>query len=183
MDEAWLSEFRQRLTDFQAERGDGSSTAVSIKVRVSSGCFHREHSPEAYQIIDRYLAAHPLDPVREEYIEHESGPEVIAYIALGAAGLGLAKSIIELITAIIKARSEGIKKGDKPREALAVIVRGYRNETEYFQETTLRIENQTAVDSKAVKQALDGAFKTLTKPNKAQGKPGVPGAAADRPRD
>ena len=92
---------------------------VSIKVRVSSGCFHREHSPRAYDIIDRRLRSIPDDERTFVFEEHESGPEVLVYLAATTAGLVLAKSIVELITAIIKARSDGIRQGDHPEPPLS----------------------------------------------------------------
>ncbi len=55
------------------------------------------------------------------------------------AGLTLAKSIVDLVTAIIKARSDGVKKGDAPSAPLELIVRGYSKDDVYFEETTLRI--------------------------------------------
>jgi hypothetical protein len=38
-----------------------------------------------------------------EFLEHESGPEILAYLAAATAGLTLAKSVFDLITAIINA--------------------------------------------------------------------------------
>ena len=55
--------------------------------------------------------------------EHESGPELLVFVAVVTAGISLAKSVIDLIVAIIKARSEGIKKGDHPASPLDLIVR------------------------------------------------------------
>lgn len=119
---------------------------VSIKIRVASGCFHREHSPNAYKIIDEYirprrseLLEHEDEYFRSrrseffgceyEFREHESGPEIIAYIALTTAAIALATSIIDLIVTIIRARSEGIRRGDKPEAPLRLIVRSaYREE-------------------------------------------------------
>ena len=70
------------------------------------GCFHREHSPCAYELIDSYLSRSTAE---SEIEEHESGPELLVYLAVATAGLTLAKSIIDLVTSIIKARSEGVK--------------------------------------------------------------------------
>jgi len=55
----------------------------------------------------------------------ESGPEILGYLAATTTGLSLAKSIVELVIAIIKARSEGIKRGDRPTDPLEVLVRGF----------------------------------------------------------
>ena len=82
---------------------------VSIKVRVTSGCFHREHSPHAYDIIDRHLASLEGQESDFAFEEHESGPELLVYLAVAAAGITLAKSTIDLVIAIIKARVDGIR--------------------------------------------------------------------------
>ena len=55
MDPRWEETFRRRMRDFQARSGSQQGEAVSIKIRVSSGCFHREHSPYAYELIDKSL--------------------------------------------------------------------------------------------------------------------------------
>jgi hypothetical protein len=112
MDAYWQSEFRKRMQRFGSAK-PGGFVPVSIKVRVASGCFHREHSPQAYRLIDNYLARKDLSDLHFQFEEHESGPEILVYLTLTATGLGFAKSIIEFITAIIKARSEGIKRGDR----------------------------------------------------------------------
>ena len=105
-----------------------------LDILVLSGCFHREHSARAYELIDADLRK--LSPTQTHLVfeEHESGPEILVYVSLVAAGLGLAAQVINLIAAIIKARSEGIKKGDHPSDPLHLIVRrvhdseGFREE-------------------------------------------------------
>jgi hypothetical protein len=125
---AWPNEFRERMRRFEGEREPRQGeVAVSIKIRVSSGCFHREHSPRAYEIIDRNLRGLSATTTGLGFEEHESGPEILVYIALAAAGINLSAAVINLITAIIKARSEGIKKGDHPSEPLSLIVRCFQN--------------------------------------------------------
>lgn len=66
-----------------------------------SGWFHREHFPRAYDIIDASFVGLSPDV---EYVEHESGPELLVYLAVATAGITLAKSVIDLVTAILKAR-------------------------------------------------------------------------------
>jgi hypothetical protein len=153
MDTVWQSEFRKRMQDFGGAKTDGL-VPVSIKVRVTSGCFHREHSPHAYRLIDGYLADTHLSDVQCRFEEHESGPELLVYLALTAAGLGVVKSVVELVTAIIKARSEGIKKGDRPSDPLELIVRGHSKDEEYFEETVLRIPPEHVVTPKQIEDAL-----------------------------
>jgi len=141
------------MQQFGSAKPDGL-VPVSLKVRVASGCFHREHSPHAYRLIDDYLAAADLSDVHCQFEEHESGPEILVYLAVTAAGLGFAKSVIELITAIIKARSEGIKRGDRPSDPLELIVRGHTKDGEYFEEMVLRIPPEHPITAKQVENAL-----------------------------
>ncbi|HEY6767956.1 MAG TPA: hypothetical protein VI386_24640 [Candidatus Sulfotelmatobacter sp.] len=133
MSTAWPHEFRERMRRFegrsQPRPGDAS---VSFKIRVSSGCFHREHSPRAYEMIDRSLQSVAPD-TELAFEEHESGPEILGYVALATAGLSLAAALTNLIATVIKARSEGIKKGDHPTDPLNLIVRRIHDEF-----TTLR---------------------------------------------
>jgi len=151
MDTYWQSQFRRRMDDFGRDRIEGFEP-VSIKVRVTSGCFHREHSPHAYTMIHDYLVTADLSDIHCQFEEHESGPEILVYVA---AGLAFTKSIIDLVTAIIKARSEGIKKGDKPSDPLEVIVRGHlKKDGEYFEETILRIPHDKAITPKLIADAL-----------------------------
>src|ERR1035438_6191425 len=124
MNTTWQNEFRTRMEQFGASKVEGF-IPVSLKVRVESGCFHREHSPEAYRLIDQYLSGLGKPEVPFKFEEHESGPEILVYLAVTTAGLSLAKSVVELLTAIVKARSEGIKKGDRPSHPVEVIVRGH----------------------------------------------------------
>src|SRR5437868_7098401 len=114
METPWEAEFGERLRSFGSTRGyRRGEAAVSLKVRVTSGCFHREHSPHAYALIDESLVSTRHDE-GFELVEHESGPELLVSLALATAGIGLAKTVIDLLVAIIKARAEGVRKGDRP---------------------------------------------------------------------
>lgn len=164
MDREWQETFRNRMRGFEARRApQPGEAAVSIKVRVASGCFHREHSPRAYELIDRSLTKVPGSDGSFAFEEHESGPEILLYLAVTTAGLSLAKSIVDLITAIIKARSEGIKKGDHPSEPLELIVRRVHDAQEFREETVLRIGHKDAVDQAKVEQQLKDALRKLLK--------------------
>ena len=77
MNNSWLNEFRSRLKEFESKNPPANCLTVSFKIRVSSGCFHREHSPHAYRIIDGYLAGADLSDVQHRIDEHESGPELL----------------------------------------------------------------------------------------------------------
>jgi hypothetical protein len=134
------------------------AAALSVKVRVVSGCFHREHSPHAYTLIDRL----PV-PTDVEIVEHESGPELLVFLAAITAGVSLAKSVIDLITTIIKARSDGIKKGDRPTDHLELIVRRSDDGQEYREEVILRIGHTDPVDAAAIEGKIEKALQRLFK--------------------
>src|SRR5437660_11955169 len=120
--EYWLANFRDRMRQFEA-RNDGQGVSLSFKVRVDSGCYCRGCCPAAHRQLDDYLAKH-LNPRSQEYIEHETGPEFLIYLGAATVGVGFATAIVNLITAVIKARYEGFKSGDKRTEPLTVVVRG-----------------------------------------------------------
>ena len=155
----WVDEFRQRMRGFEhlhPEQEGG--VPVSIKVRVTGGCFHREHSPHAYQLIDKFLHAHHLRDEGISFEEHESGPEVLAYIVLTAGVLNLSVSVINLITAIIKARSEGIKHGDHPNAPVELIVRRFNNDGKLQEEKVLTFHTHDKVDAKLIETALQNSL-------------------------
>ncbi len=78
VDRQWLEGFQQTVGEFKRRR-EANGNVVSIKVRISR-VFHREHSPEAFKIIDARLRSLPENL---EAIEHESGPELLLYLAVG----------------------------------------------------------------------------------------------------
>lgn len=144
-DPYWVEQFRRRMGAF-GEAPTVDVVPVSVRVRVSSGCFHREHSPEAYRLIDRYLADSPDLRREARFEEHESGPEILTYAAMATAGLSLTANIINLVVAILKARSEGVRRGDSPRDPLEVIVRRIDGAGDYQEEMILRIPAGIEVD-------------------------------------
>jgi hypothetical protein len=161
METEWEKTFHDRMQRFEGRRqARTDEISISIKIRVVSGCFHREHSPRAYAIVDKYLSKSFNDDMQFIFEEHESGPELLVYVTLG---LGLAKSLIDLITVIIKARSEGIKKGDRPSAPLELIVRRVNKGLEFHEEIVLRVENKDLVDSKKIEQHLNEAISSISK--------------------
>ncbi|MGA2385677.1 MAG: hypothetical protein ABSG33_04005 [Candidatus Bathyarchaeia archaeon] len=142
MNSPWENEFRHRIETFEAPfSAKSKGKAISIKIRVTSGCFHREHSPYAYRLIDARLESYPSHDKEFSFIEHESGPELLLYVALGTTGITLAKSVIDLITAIIKARSEGAKRGDRPDYPIELIVRGFSDDGKINEEIVLKFDS------------------------------------------
>ena len=166
MTNVWTQTFRNRMHSFERRFSPpNGADAVSIKIRVSSGCFHREHSPYAYEIIDsqlRKIEGH----VEFGFEEHESGPELLVYVAAASAGISLATSVINLIVTIIKARSEGINKGDHPSDPLELIVRRVHKDGEFKEETILRIGHQETVKTEVIEEHLKKSLSELLRKDK-----------------
>ncbi len=160
----WENIFRNRIDGFKTNFPEKNGFALSIKTRVELGCFHREHSPKAYQIIDNYLQSCEQDYFYFE--EHESGPEILVYIAAGTAVLTLAKSVIDLVTTIVKARSEGIKKGDSREAPLELIIRGFDDNGKIQEEKILRFTPKDKVDKKIIERALNKGLKKIISKSK-----------------
>lgn len=165
MNTTWQSDFRDRMERLGGPTPD-NLMPVSIKVRITAGCFHREHSPQAYKLIDEHVGRVDMEKQRCKIEEHETGPEILVFLALTTAGLSFAANVVNLITAIIKARSEGIKKGDRPSEPLELIVRGHTKDGEYFEEKILRIPHDQIVNTKLIEDALAQSSKAVKKPKK-----------------
>jgi hypothetical protein len=160
---SWEETLQSRLDGIRGARASG--VAVSIKVRATGGCFHREHSPGAYRLIDRAVQDFPSKDGRFE--EHESGPEILVLFGVTTAALVLIKSVVDLVTTIIKARTEGQKKGDHPREPLELIVRGFGSDGKMYEEKVLRIDAGEEVSRAAIEKALGlGLQKQLPKKQK-----------------
>lgn len=178
MSNAWPYEFRERMRRFEGRREPRQGeVAVSIKVRVSSGCFHREHSPRAYQIIDQNLRSFSATSTVLGFEEHESGPEILVYIAVTAAGINLAAAVINLVTAIIKARSEGIKKGDHPSEPLSLIVRRVQEGDRIHEEHVLTIGHRDTIEEAKFQEELTAALRKLLEEHGAATRNSNPSAA------
>lgn len=157
-DPQWQRTFRDRMRGFQARAAHPGAAALSVKVRVVSGCFHRDHSPHAYRLLD----SQPVPP-DVEIVEHESGPELLVILAAATAGVTLAKSVIDLIAAILKARAEGVKKGDRPDDPLELIARRSGDGDQYREELILRIGHTEPVDPVALQDQIEKALQRLFK--------------------
>lgn len=162
MSEFWRQQFRHRMMDFASRRPPrDDEVPISIKIRVTSGCFHREHSPHAYDIIDRHLSLLSPDQTEFAFKEHESGPEILLYLAVTTAGITLAKSIIDLITAIVKARSDGIRQGDHPHDSLKLIIRRTRRDGEIEEEEVMQFESRDGFLEIEIEEPLIAAANRL----------------------
>jgi hypothetical protein len=167
----WESEFRRRMNRFRASLpSEGNGVPLSIKLRVSSGCFHREHSPYAYRVVDEYLRSHP--PSDFAFEEHESGPELLVYLSLVTAAVSLTANVINFITAIIKARTEGMRHGDRPGGPIELVVRGFDGDGKLMEERILRMDSWHDVSEDVIEKALlDSTSKMILKgtDNKTRG--------------
>ncbi len=154
----WTDTFRIRMATFEKQHATGPGIAISLKIRVNSGCFHREHSPRAYALIDEYLALIKESDSVATFEGHESGPELLVYLALSTAGVTLAKSVLDLVTAIIKARADGIRKGDQPSAPVELVVRRIWRDGECQEERLLRFGPADRVDRGEVEEKLLAAL-------------------------
>jgi len=155
----WNNELQKRLMHFESNsqvRRDTDALSISIKVRVDSGCFHREHSPHAFAIIDKSLNENKSGEFH--YIEHENGPEIITYIGLASTLIVFTTAVIEIVSTIIKARSEGIQKGDRPDDYIELITRGFTKTGKLKEEKILRIRTGDKVPKKVLKKKLQKAL-------------------------
>ena len=164
MNQQRIGTLEDRLRGFAAGQPDHAGQPVSIKIRVESGCFHREHSPEAYEIIDGYLRDTPPRDVPFRFEEHESGPELLVYLALGAAGVNIAASVINLVTAVIRARSEGSHPRGRPDSAVELVVRGFSADGRFAEECVLRFSAHDPIIREAIASALqEGVTRVLAR--------------------
>ncbi|GAB5534431.1 MAG: hypothetical protein Rubg2KO_06800 [Rubricoccaceae bacterium] len=164
VDPGWLDEFDRRMRHFAGPASpDENSVPVSVKVRITSGCFHREHSPEAYRRIDSYLERSAPSDVTWSFEEHESGPEIHLWLAATTAGFSFAKSVVDLITAIVKARAEGIKKGDRPSAPVEIIIR-LVDDREYRETKVIQLDPTDRVDAELIERALNQSLDQLSLP-------------------
>ena len=153
VDRYWLSQFRERMADF-ARVPSAGQVSVSIKIRVEAGCFHREHSPEAYRLIDEYIQRQALAPERLKIEEHESGPEILLFAGVAIGVINFSAAVINLIVAILRARADGIRKGDHPCAPLELIVRRIDSKGQYIEEKVLRIPFDQQVDAQKIAAAI-----------------------------
>ena len=76
------------------------------------------------------------------------------YLALGTASVTLAKSVIDLVTAIIKARADGVKKGDHPSAPVELVVRRVWRDGKCQEERLLRFAPTDRVDGGEIEKKL-----------------------------
>ena len=124
---------------------------------------------EEHALIRRYREKLAAADAGFEFETHESGPEILVYLAVTAAGVSLAKSVIDLITTIIKARSETCKKGDLPFKPVELIVRRVDEGRGRTDEIILRLGRKEACDETVIEQKLTEALREIAKSKKQQG--------------
>lgn len=127
---------------------------IWIKIRIDPTS--HEHAS-----IDRYLEELAPDDADFDFEKHESGPEILVYLAVTAAGVSLAKSVIDLITTIIKARSETWRKRELPFKPVELIVRRVDERLRTSEEVVLRLGQGEAGAESAIEQKLTEALREI----------------------
>jgi hypothetical protein len=84
----------------------------------------------------------------------------------------LAQSIFDLVVAILKARSEGITKGDQRADPIELVVRRSIDGTRVLEEIALRIGHTDAVGRADVERQLLEALRRLVDDNQPKGRAG-----------
>ena len=160
--EGWQEDIKRRLEQFRHE--DGNGFAVSIKVRVSYGAFGYGHSPQLDRMIDRDIE----HPTHWLYVHHESGPEWLLYLALTAAGLGVAekslaliKSTIDLVAIAVKNHGKERRKWKQEPEPLTIVVRGFDAEGAFFEKPVIEIDSEAPPSDKTIKHSLADVIQQL----------------------
>lgn len=168
MNTKWQEDFRGRVDVFGNAFDKEKGKIISIKIRIKGGCFCRErHACYTYRIIDQQLKSYSSQNAQFAFKEHESGPELLIYVALSTAGITLAVSIIELITTIIKARSEGTKHGDDPYACLELIVREFDENGKIREEVVAKFQPPDPVDKGLIEKSLQKKInELLSRPDK-----------------
>ena len=74
------------------------------------------------------------------FVEHESGPEIILYLGVATAALGLAKSVVDLVTTIIKIVSQANEAKKAGTDA-----------GRYYEAAAITIEKRTSKETTTIK--------------------------------
>lgn len=155
MSDYWARALCGRLAEY-ARRFDAPGRPVSIKIRSSAQtCFCPNCCPGAFRQIGRYVESHRLVHGRLEH--HESGPEILAWAAVAVCGLTLTKSVVELVTAIAKARFAGLQRGDQRPEPIEIVVRDLDDNGEPRQERVMRLSRGEKIDPDLIGDFLQHA--------------------------
>ena len=109
---------------------------ISIKLSPPFGCCCSHCWPETWQKINKTIApCGPIEHGGDALIEkngnifvlesHESGPEILVYLALATASVTLVKSVIDLVSTIVKGLSgEYIKQPLRIKISKSQIIKG-----------------------------------------------------------
>jgi hypothetical protein len=156
----WIQTFTHRMQSFgDLQSGTPGEFPVSIKVRVEGGCYCRSCCRAAWEMIDLELQGHKLDahPLFR-FEEHESGPEILAYVVLG---VGLAKEIVSLVTAVIQARTEGRRRGDRRSDPVTLIVRRMESKDRVLEERVMTFSGDEQVTPEQIEALLSRGIQKI----------------------
>jgi hypothetical protein len=161
----WIKEFRDRVGRFEGMLPPREGEVpVSVKIRIDTGCYSRGCCPHAFNIIDRKIEELREQGERFVLEEHETGPEIILYLAVATAGLSLAKSVVDLVRTVIKARSDRQKHGDRHHDPVTLVVRRLEKGDTLAEERVMTFAPNDRVTKETVDEALlDGCRKIMSR--------------------
>jgi hypothetical protein len=159
---AWIRDFRNRIDSFENDfPPHNDEIPVSIKVRTDSGCYSRGCCTHAFRIIDKKVNELRSKDDRFCFVEHENGPEILTYLTLIPAGLTIPESIVELVTVIIKARTEGRRHGDRHSHPITLAVRCLKDKDVLSEARILTFRDYKLVSSDMIQEILLNGCKKL----------------------
>lgn len=154
MDKWRLNSYRM-LHQLKTHRGERlGGVPVWMKIRI-------DPTLQEHEVIRRYRRELAPADADFEFETHESGPEILVCLTVVAAVVTLSKSVIDLITTIIKARSETWSKRDLPFTPLELIIRQVDEERGKSNEIILRFGQREARDEAAIEQKLMEALREI----------------------
>jgi hypothetical protein len=164
VDDWWLNSFSM-LHRFKTHRPERlGDVPIWMKIRI-------DPTSEEHAVIRRYRETLTPADTDFEFETHESGPEILVYLAVTAAGVSLAKSVIDLIATIVKARSETRRKSDlsfKPwgPDPLELIIRHVDERRGQSDEIIIRLGQEETSDAAAIEQKLMEALREIVRSEK-----------------
>ena len=116
---------------------------VSVKIRA--------------RILDKVSALHKRRG-QVTLVQEESGPELVVYLAEGASGARLSPSVVDLIVTMIRARAEGIKRGDVRGAPIELVLRASDKRGKVLEEKIIRLDSKDPAGRRMIQESVDQAL-------------------------
>jgi hypothetical protein len=98
----------------------------------------------------------------------------VGVLAIAREGLGVLKSAIELVTAIVKARSDGRRQGDNQDGPILIVVRGFDSDDTLYEKKVLEADLDAPPTAKTIEESLTGVIQLIAEERARRGAKGGP---------